>query len=204
MQSMSLLVRATTTVRTVPVLAVLSGVLGTTACSTLRVHSLPAPNADFAGRRTFRIVDPPAVRPPVDALPAWSEKPMLNNSIINQHLREDIRRAFEARGYVMTTQKADFNIAYYANARERIDFDNVGYYSYYGRCCDVYEYTEGTVIIDVVDPATKRLIWRGSGVAEVSDNPRKYLRKLEKAVNEIVRRYPAVGVPAVVASRAYY
>ena len=43
------------------------------------------------------------------------------------------------------------------------------------RTSTITEYTEGTVLVDLVDPDNNQLVWRGSGVAMVSDNPSKYL-----------------------------
>lgn len=210
MATTSLLDRTIRRIRDVSVHAVVLGVLATSACSTMRVQTLPSPTANLASRRTFRIVDMPVRRDAArevialeGILPAWSAEPMLNNSITNQVIGGEIRRAFEARGYVYNDKNADFNVVYYANARERIEINNTGYYGYYGSCCNVYEYTEGTVVIDVVDPSNKQLMWRGNAVAEVSDNPGKYLKEQRKAVRAIVSRFPTVGMPATVASGTF-
>jgi hypothetical protein len=212
MATTSLLDRTIRRIRAVSVHAVVLGVLATSACSTMRVQTLPSPTANIASRRTFRIVEMPVRRDAArevialeGILPAWSAEPMLNNSITNQVIGGEIRRAFEARGYVYNAKDADFNVVYVANARERIEITNTGYYGYYGYggCCNVYEYTEGTVIIDVVDPANKQLMWRGSAVADVSDNPDKYLKDQRKAVRKIVSRFPVVGTPATVAAGTF-
>src|SRR5207253_105383 len=42
------------------------------------------------------------------------------------------------------------------------------------------QYTEGTVLVDVFDPKTKDLLWRGQGVAAVSDNQAQYEQELKK------------------------
>jgi hypothetical protein len=167
-------------------------------CSTLQVDALERPGADFGNRGTFRIVER---APNVDSVrPIRTSNVMLNNSIIDQMLRYDIQRAFEARGYTMSSVDPDFEVVYFARAIDRLEVSNVdrgyyGYYGYYGyRDVDVYEYTEGTVVIDVVDPDSKELLWRGSGVATVSDNPRKYARQLNEAVGEIVERFPPAMV----------
>jgi hypothetical protein len=201
-----LLDRTLRRIRAVSVHAVVLSVLATSACSTMRVQTLPSPQANLVNRRTFRIVDAPVRRDVREVvalegvLPAWSAEPMLNNSITNQVIGSEIRRAFEARGYVYNEKNADFNVVFVANARERIEVNNTGYYGYYGYgfCCNVYEYTEGTVIIDVVDPANKMLMWRGSAVADVSDNPEKYIKEQRKAVRKIVGRFPTVGTPVTV------
>ncbi len=188
--------RAVQAVRRLSFGIVMTAMIAGTGCSTLRVEALEAPGADFGQRGTFRIVERSAR---VDSIrPIRTSNVMLNNSIIDQMLRDDIRRAFEARGYTMTNVDPDFEVAYYARAIERIEVSNVdrGYYNYYGYrdYRDVYEFTEGTVVIDVVNPDTRELLWRGSGVATVSDNPKKYASQLNEAVGKIVGRFPPAMV----------
>lgn len=179
--------------------AVVVGAVITTGCSSLKVESVPDPMVGFEGY-TFHI--PEAPEDTVASL--RSADPMLNNSIIDRAVRSNIRQAFEARGYRMTDENPDFIVGYYTRARERLDISNVydcgyGYYYRYSYGCYIDEYTEGTVIVDVIDPATEELVWRGSGVARVSDNPNKYINQLSKAVGEIVQRFPIVRSAAVAA-----
>ncbi|TMB15002.1 MAG: DUF4136 domain-containing protein, partial [Deltaproteobacteria bacterium] len=54
----------------------------------------------------------------------------------------------------------------------------------------VTEYTQGTVIVDVIDPNTKELLWRGQGVAKVSDNEAQYEQDLWKTVTAILDKFP--------------
>ena len=61
----------------------------------------------------------------------------------------------------------------------------------------VSEYTQGSVIVDVIDPKTMELIWRGQGVATVSDDPATYNKELDKSVSKILNSFP----PASTASQ---
>jgi hypothetical protein len=49
------------------------------------------------------------------------------------------------------------------------------------------------VIVDVFDPRTKDLLWRGQGVAAVSDDEQQYEQELKKAVEAIVDKFPAAA-----------
>src|SRR5207247_4008500 len=55
---------------------------------------------------------------------------------------------------------------------------------------EVPRYTEGSVVIDVIDPKTKQLLWRGQGVAAVSDDERRYEGELKKTVTAILDKFP--------------
>jgi len=52
------------------------------------------------------------------------------------------------------------------------------------------EYGSGTVVVDVIDPKTRELLWRGKGLARVSDDERAYELDLQKTVTAIVARFP--------------
>ena len=181
------------------------GLLASSACSTLRVSSLPAPEAWLEGRTTFRIIERETVQEV--AFTRYPTEVMLNNTIVDQIVADDIRRQFEARGYVMTDRDPDFEVAFYTRAAEVVEFENVDYRrSYPYRYPDFYvdQFTEGTVVIDVLDPRTDRLLWRASGVARVSDDPQKYVRQLREAVSEMMEEFPAATRPAYVAPRPAY
>src|SRR5207302_7301501 len=115
---------------------------------------------------------------------AASSDPMLVNAISNRALRGDVLNGFLARGYQMS-DAPDFLVAYYASAKEKLQINDWGYgYGVYPRWWGwgagvapqetVDQYTEGTVIVDVIDPRTKELLWRGVGKADVSDDETKY------------------------------
>ncbi len=46
------------------------------------------------------------------------------------------------------------------------------------------------MIVDVVDPSSHELLWRGQGRAQVSDDPDKYASQLETAVDKIIAKFP--------------
>ncbi|ASU32459.1 DUF4136 domain-containing protein [Mucilaginibacter xinganensis] len=47
-------------------------------------------------------------------------------------------------------------------------------------------FKEGTLIIDLIDVNTRRIVWRGFGVGEVHSNPRKDIEDLPKVVTGII------------------
>jgi hypothetical protein len=61
----------------------------------------------------------------------------------------------------------------------------------YGGSATVTSTTEGKVIVDITDPRTNELIWRGQGVEPVSDDPVKYADALEGVVGAIIAKFPS-------------
>jgi hypothetical protein len=48
----------------------------------------------------------------------------------------------------------------------------------------------GTLVIDIFDAPSKKLIWRGKATETLSDKPDKNEKKLEKAVEEMFKNFP--------------
>jgi hypothetical protein len=198
--------------RHAPLLVCAAAAVAITACSPgIKVRSTVAPDANFSALSTFSVLTPPVRRADAPKLPA--SDPMLVNSITNQQLRQDLSQAFESRGYTATTKdSATFLVAYYAGTKQKFDttywgptWDPAWRYSYrggfrrwawpwYGGASPAYaqvnEYTQGQVIVDVTDPKTHELLWRGQGVAQVSDDPAQYSAELQHAVTAIIKKFP--------------
>jgi hypothetical protein len=187
-----------------------------TACASrgVQVTTTAAPDVSLTGLRTFRVLDAPQRRPDAPALAA--DDPMLTNSITNRQLRDDLVQGFEQRGYTQERDEPDFLVAYYAGTMEKLDttywapnpYWRYGYrgfgargasfrwaWPWYGFASpfpqmQVHDYTEGSVIVDVIDPRTMELVWRGQGVAAVSDDPMRYVAELDRSVTAILDRFP--------------
>jgi hypothetical protein len=50
--------------------------------------------------------------------------------------------------------------------------------------------TEGKVIVDITDPRTNELLWRGQGVEPVSTDPVQYANALQGVVSAIIAKFP--------------
>jgi hypothetical protein len=185
--------------------------LAAAACAaSVHVDTLAAPNAGIAAFSTFRVLAVPAPR---DGRPR-SDKydPMVNNSIANRALRETITNAFSARGYTVNELAPDFEVAVYATAREKLDVTRWDYgYPFWpasrwtwnsGRfMSEVTEYTEGTVIVDVIRPHDRELLWRGSASERMWDDPSRDVKALQKVAAGIVNKFPQARPVRVAAAR---
>jgi hypothetical protein len=109
-----------------------------------------------------------------------------------------IEEAMAARGVKHVAKGGDLLIDYRMNVTERPQFvtfsDGVGPVgmgwgnSFY---TTTVEYTyEGTLIIDLVDARQNMLVFQGASSQSVSSRPEKNTKKLLKAVNEVIGRYP--------------
>jgi hypothetical protein len=184
--------------RTSVSLAAPAAILALTACASVDVRTVTSPDANLGALRTFNVMSNPKPSPPYVQS---TNDPMLVNSISNRALRTDLVKGFENRGYVLA-DNPDFAVAYYASTRQKLDVTYWDYgYPFYPEWWDgapdfapydptVSQYTEGTVIVDVINPDTKELLWRGRGVATVSDEEAQYEQDLWKTVTAILEKFP--------------
>ena len=161
------------------------------ACNPVQVRTETAPGADLRSRPTFHLLRPRMRRD----MQLSSNDPMLVNSITYRRIRGEISHALEQRGYQYSEDNAAMDVAYYATSQRRLDVRTwdygYGWRRFWPRQrTEVDEYQEGTVIIDVVDPATHELLWRGQGRSQVSDDPERYASQLENTVDKIIAKFP--------------
>lgn len=181
--------------------------LGTVSCARIYdVHTLAAPKVSLTEFRTFHMLPTPRRRD--GRTPSGANDPMVSNSITNRALRASVAEAFEKRGYVDVEWMPDVVVAVYASARDKLDLSEwqFGYYNW-PHWWDAMpphaavQYKEGTVIVDVIDPESLDLLWRGTATATLGDNPEQNTRELQKAALAIVEKFPRVKSEPVVATR---
>jgi hypothetical protein len=53
---------------------------------------------------------------------------------------------------------------------------------------DTYEV--GTLIVDLFDMSTKRVVWRGVATGTIAEKPEKNVKKIDKAVGKMFKHFP--------------
>lgn len=185
--------------------AVLLPLSGIGCATSYEVRTMAAPEVTLTEFRTFHLLPTPSRRD--GRITSGADDPMVSNSITNRALRASVTSAFESRGYVDVEWMPDFVVAVYASARNRLDLSEWQYGPYYwprwwiAAPQRTTEYKEGTVIVDVVNPETLDLLWRGSATATLGDDPAKNAEELRKAAVAVVEKFPRANPGPAVANR---
>ena len=173
------------------VAAVVIGALAVANCATtMTVSSHMERGLDFARYRTF-------VWGPPDALPTGDPR-LDQNPFFKDHLQGAVEKQLAVRGIDLSADgTADLLIHYHANITQRIDINRLD--SAYGYCsggncsADIIEYEAGTLVLDIIDARSNRLIWRGwarDSVEDVLDDPDQMARMISEAVMRMLQRLP--------------
>ncbi len=162
-------------------------------CATVQVETDWNPGTDFSKLHSY----------------AWlTEQPLktgdarFDSPLVDQRIRSATAETLAAKGFVTASQaSADFLMAYMITSQQKTDVNTIyeGYgYGYggwggpgYARTY-VTQYELGTLILDVLDPKTKTLVWRGSGSAVLGEalTPEDRDRRVREAVEEILAKFP--------------
>jgi hypothetical protein len=159
--------------------AAVAVVLIVTGCGA-SIRTSTAPNANLGQYKTFAFYQPPY-------------KAGQAVTIADQTIRSALKQNLAEKGLIETTSgNPDFLVAYHVKEQQKLDVNTVGYGFWGPAGADVTQYTEGTLIVDFVDPRTKQVFWRGTAT-DVVEHPLSPDRvKLEKVVGQIVQKYPSM------------
>jgi hypothetical protein len=116
-----------------------------------------------------------------------------DNSLLEKRIQSIANEQLSFQNLNLVESNPDFYLTYHISTRERIDVRDYGYGYWrpyrYGPSTDVYQYTEGTLIIDMIDAKNNKLVWRG-WTSRVVNQPSISEALLEKALGEIFKNFP--------------
>ena len=151
------------------------------ACSSLPVKTEQDWDTDFARYRTY----------------AWSQGVPARDPSIESQIRDavDFELPFKGLKAVEKASSPDLWVSTYASVEEEQVVDHLGYEVGTSGAASsrvgVLTLPVGTLVIDVVDARSGKLVWRGQASKVVDRQVSE--ATLRKVVREIFRRYPWKG-----------
>ena len=137
-------------------------------------------HADFSRYRTY----------------SWA-KVETPNSLWDERVKDAIDKALQAKGWTPVPSGGDVSIVAVGTTNEKRTlhtfYDGFDGWLWGGfGDATTYEdtYQVGTLIVDMFDSGTKKLIWRGSATDVLSSKPDKNVKDLEKSVDKMFERFP--------------
>jgi len=145
----------------------------------------------------------------IDTGKALSSDTRINNDQIKARVRVVVKEHLIICGFTKTdTETAGFRVSWHGIIEKKLQVDAIdhfnGPYGYGSLYCDpfwggsafrsstVREYEVDTLSVDILDPVQHKLFWRGSGRDRLGsgDDPEKSIRKINKAVEVILKDFP--------------
>lgn len=132
--------------------------------------------------------------------------PDTNNTLVDGRIRDAVVNQLSAKGLQLNTQSPDLVATYVAGARNKQEIENLGptpydspyfggpfgfrHEGFWGPGYDqfyVNNYTQGTLILDLIDPHTRQLVWRAY-VTQSIDQPDA--KTINNAVAAALKQFP--------------
>jgi hypothetical protein len=119
-----------------------------------------------------------------------SRNPALNSDLVKKQIEGDIQRGLATKGLTEVTGRSDLNVLYHFGQARKTELETypAGWYGWGTRVVRV-PFAEGTLVIDLRDPSTHSLVWRGIASEEKSDAA-KIQGKLDDMVRKSLDKYP--------------
>ena len=114
----------------------------------------------------------------------------MNSDLVKKRIDADIEKYLTAKGLMEVSGKSDLNVRYTFGTARKAELETYPA-DWYGLGTRVVRvpYAEGTLVIDLRDPATRSLVWRGIASEQKSDAT-KIEGKLDDMVKKSMEKYP--------------
>lgn len=176
-------------------LLVLMVITGISCKTTLNVTSDYDKSADFNSYKTFGMYTLTSTK---------------NINMFNlKHIVTAIRTEMKKKGFVETDNNPDLVINAVSVLLNRQSVSSTTNYYGYGGLYRPYafwgtpgrigaykevqtnNYKDGTLLIDVIDTKTQRMVWQGIGNAEINKKPKNPEKIINKSVAKIMKTFPS-------------
>lgn len=165
-------------------------VLFISACSTLKVSENYDTNYDFSKLKTFNFI------------PSEDKK----NELTIRQVEKELKSQLVVKGFRFVDANPDFRIAVYGGSEDKVSVRNTysgyhygGWYTggfggggFAGSRVDVYEYKEGTLVLDFYDSKRKEMIFQSIATKELLRNPgmEARLKSIKNTITNVIKSFP--------------
>ena len=154
-----------------------------TSALAQKITTESAPKASFASYKTFM----------------WIKEPKVGDPLLKQRIIDDVTAQLRAKGWQPVSQGADIAVAVHMATQTEKTLNT--FYDGFGggwrwgggfgsATTTVNTYEEGTLIVDLFDAKTQEAVWRGTATQDVSSNPEKQSKNIDKAAEKLFSKFP--------------
>jgi hypothetical protein len=139
------------------------------------------------------------------AVQASTGNELTDNTLLDSRFRAAVERELQAKGHTKLATGSDYLVAYSYTVQNKVErdrgsvgvgvgssrrggFGGIGFDLGYGD----RDYEQGTLIIDVLDPAAGKLLWRGFARQRLvwQSDPEETTARINEAVAAILQKFP--------------
>jgi hypothetical protein len=167
-------------------------------CSSISTNFDYDPSADFTVYKTYAWISQPT------NVSGSAQQAQGQNALIGKRIMNSVDGVLATKGLTMSDDPQLLAV-YHTGVQDKVEVTDYGYgyggyggwygggYGGYSSGVDVYQYKEGTLIVDFVDAASKQLVWRGTAqgaMASTPPGPEEMQAKIDNVVGRLLQNFP--------------
>jgi hypothetical protein len=129
---------------------------------------------------------------------SWREGTPIPNPLMSERVVTAVDAQLQAKGLQKVASNGDLSVVYHAATDQTMEmqtFSTGGYYGCWGGCMGststtVNKVTTGTLIVDIVETSSNKMLWRGTGSDTVTGDPQDTERKINEVVKRMFSNFP--------------
>jgi hypothetical protein len=181
------------------IVLVLTLSLAFAGCTNFKVQTDHDPTVDFSSFKTFAFAGPAEM----------NKGGIYDNTLTSKRIESAVVRELTGKGLrqVSTEEPQDLRVHYWVSVldKQRLESSGptvgvargpaggYGWGAGYGGGVSTYDYKEGTLILDLIEPAKQQLVWRAKIVGTLQDSNKENVELGTKAIHEAFEHYPPPG-----------
>jgi len=165
----------------------------TAGCSSISVNNDYDPGTDFSVYQTYAWIRQQT------NVSGNAQQAQAQSSLVGKRIMNSVDKVLAEKGMRMADDP-QLLVVYHTGVQDKVQVTDWGYgygryggWGYGGGGVDVYNYQQGTLIVDLVDAASKELVWRGTAqgaLAESNPSPEQMQKKIDNVVGKMFQKYP--------------
>jgi len=128
---------------------------------------------------------------------AWKQGTPARNPLMDTRIIDAIDKQLAVKGMTKVEIGAmpDLIVVYHAAVDYETQLNTIGYgygWGYYGGTTTTYvdKIPVGTLLVEMGDPKTQKMVWRAQGSSDLSDKPEKIEKKINQITEKMFKKFP--------------
>jgi uncharacterized protein DUF4136 len=125
---------------------------------------------------------------------AWTPGTASAISLTEQRIHDGVNAQLQGKGMTQVNSNPNVFVATHVTTHTvpQVIADGFSPWGFGAGMATVQTYTEGSLIVDLYDATTRKMVWRGVATTAVSSKPEKNAEKIDKSLMKMFARYPPV------------
>ena len=122
----------------------------------------------------------------------WRKGTPAPDPVADEHLRDAIESGLAARGLSRVESRGDLEVVYHVAAENKIGVENLPYMQpfFEGRATRIRYLNVGTLVLDMIDASSRKVVWRGDARDATTPVPRAIERMIDEGVAQLLQDFP--------------